>query len=133
VNVEIVKEWRLPADGQRFRRTDPNNPLFYVTLLQKGRMRYLKIGTAENGIGARFCGKDYQQYSKIKLLYVAECQATEKDQKNVCYHIEDLTRSALREMKGFTFVRNDRFKYFQLPNEIPIYTSMTTHIMIPLR
>ena len=133
MNVEIVKEWRLPCEGQRYRRTNPNNPLFYVTLLQKGRQRFLKIGTAENGIGARFGGKDYQQYSTIKILYVAECKATEKDHKNVCYHIEDLTRSALREMKGFTFVRNDRFKYFQLPNEIPVYTSLNNYTMIPLR
>ena len=133
VNVEIVRDWRLPKEGQRYRRTDPNNPLFYVTLLQKGRHRYLKIGTAENGIGARFGGKDYQKYSTIKILYVAECKAPEKDHKNVCYHIEDLTRSALREMKGLTFVRNDRFKYFQLPTEIPIYTSLNNYTIIPLR
>ena len=133
MNVEIVKEWRLPCEGQRYRRTDPNNPLFYVVQLQIGRMRYLKIGTAENGIGARFGGKDYQKYSTIKILYVAECKATEKDHKNVCYHIEDLTRSALREMKGLTFVRNDRFKYFQLPSEIPVYTSLNNYTMIPLR
>lgn len=133
MNVEIVKEWRLPDKGQRFRRTDSNNPLFYVVLLQKGKMRYLKIGTAENGIGARFGSEDYKKYSTIKILYVAELQATKKDKKNVCYHVEDLTRSALRETKGFTFVRNDRFKYFQLPKEIPIYTGMNNYTMIPLR
>lgn len=133
MNVRIVREWRLPASGQRYRRTNPANPLFYVVLLQIGYLRYLKIGTAENGIGARFGGKDYEKYSHIKLLYVAELEATAKDKKNVCYHVEDLTRSALREMKGFTFVRNDRFKYFQLPAEIPVYTSMNNYTMVPLR
>lgn len=133
MNVNIVREWRLPASGQRYRRTNPANPLFYVVLLQIGYLRYLKIGTAENGIGARFGGRDYDKYSSIKILYVAELEATAKDKKNVCYHVEDLTRSALREMKGFTFVRNDRFKYFQLPAEIPVYTSLNNYTMIPLR
>ncbi len=133
MNVEIVKEWKLPKIGSRFRRTTPTNPMFYVVLLQKGRYRWLKIGTAENGIGTRFCGADYKKYSHIKILYVAELAATAKDGKNVCYHVEDLTRSALREIKGLRFVRNDRFKYFQLPNEIPVYTGMNNYTMIPLR
>ena len=133
MNVEIVKEWRLPEPAQRYRRTSTANPLFYVVLLQLSRIRFLKIGTAENGIGTRFCSEDYKKYSFIKLLYVAELQATEKDKKNVCYHVEDLTRSALREMKGLTFVRNDRFKYFQLPTAIPVYTSMNNYTMVPLR
>jgi hypothetical protein len=133
MNVEIVKDWRLPSADESFKRTTNENPLFYVVLLQMGRIRFLKIGTAENGIKSRFRATDYKKYSFIKLLYVAELKATEKDQKNVCYHVEDLTRSALREMKGFTFVKNDRFKYFSLPNEIPVYTSMTNYTTIPLR
>jgi len=133
MEVKIVKEWRLPSKTQRFYRTNKDNPLFYVTLLQTGYLRYLKIGTAENGIGARFGAEDYKKYSFIKLLYVAELQATKKDKKNVCYHVEDLTRSAIREMKGFTFVKNDRFKYFQLPAELPVYTDMNNCIKIPLR
>ena len=133
MNVKIVKEWRLPAEGQRYRRTNNNNPLFYIVLLQIGYLRYLKIGTAENGIGARFSATDYKKYSHIKILYVAELEATKKDNKNVCYHVEDLTRSAIREMNGFTFVKNDRFKYFQLPAEIPVYTGFNNYVMIPLR
>ena len=133
MNVKIVKEWRLPSPDQRYRRTNSANPMFYIVLLQIGYLRYLKIGTAENGIGARFSSADYKKYSHIKLLYVAELEATEKDHKNVCYHVEDLTRSAIREMKGFTFVRNDRFKYFQLPQELPVYTGMNNYTMVPLR
>lgn len=134
-NIEIVKEWLLPTHLTRkdFKQTDKNNPMFYVVAIQKGRERYLKIGTAENGISPRFIQADYKKYSTIKFLYVAELKATEKDGKNVCYHIEDLTRSALREMKGLTFVRNDRFKYFQLPTEIPLYTSLNNYTKIPLR
>ena len=59
--------------------------------------------------------------------------ATEKDKKNVCYHVEELTRAALREMKGFTVVKNDRCKYFRLPDEIPVFTSMNNYTNIPLR
>jgi hypothetical protein len=132
VNVSIVKEWILPAEGQKFRRTDARNPMFYVVLLQHKRTRYLKIGTAENGIGSRFCQADYKKYSTIKLLYVAEL-TNDKNPKDACYHVEDLTRSALREMKGFTFVKNDRFKYFRIPDRIPIYTSLTDCKLIPLR
>ena len=133
MNVEIVQDWRLPIPNETFERTDKNNPMFYVVVLQQGRTRYLKIGTAENGIKSRFSNKDYKKYSHIKFLYVAELKSTKKSGKNVCYYVEDLTRSAIREMSGFTFVKNDRFKYFQLPNEIPIYTSLTNYTMIPLR
>jgi hypothetical protein len=134
-NIEIVKEWLLPPremTRKDFKQTDKSNPMFYVVAIQKGRERYLKIGTAENGISPRFIQADYKKYSTIRFLYVAELQATKKDGKNVCYHIEDLTRSALREMKGLTFVRNDRFKYFQLPKEIPLYTSLNKFFTIPL-
>lgn len=132
MNVEIVKEWILPTN-KNFYRKDKRNPLFYVVLLQMGYLRFLKIGTAENGIGARFGNEDYKKYSHIKLLYVAELQATKKNGKNVCYHVEDLTRSAIREMKGFTFVKNDRFKYFQLPAELPVCTGFGCVKMIPTR
>lgn len=131
--VNIVKEWFLPENGTKFHRTTPLNPMFYVVLLQLGRIRFLKIGTAENGVGVRFCAQDYKKYNFMKILYVAELEATPKDKKNVCYHVEDLTRSALREMKGLTFVKNDRFKYFRLPDEIPLYTGLNNYKMIPLR
>jgi hypothetical protein len=129
----IVKEWRMPKPKARFVRTDKSNPLFYVTLLQKGRTRYLKIGTAENGIGTRFSQQDYKKYSSKKILYVAELQSTKKNKKNECYHIETLTRGALFEISGLKYIPNDRFTYFKLPDEIPILTSTTSKIMIPLR
>ena len=131
--VNVIKEWILPEKGTKFRRTTTANPMFYVVLLQMGYLRFLKIGTAENGVEKRFSAQDYKKYSSMKILYVAELEATKKDKKNVCYHVEDLTRSALREMKGFTFVKNDRFKYFQLPAEIPVYTGLNNYTMIPLR
>lgn len=127
----IVQEWVKPTGVKQFRRKNKNNPFFYIVLLQCKKIRYLKIGTAENGIGTRFAGADYKKYSTIKLLYVAEV-TSEKNPKDACYHVEDLTRSALREMKGLTFVRNDRFKYFQPPRVIPVYTDLHNYTLIEL-
>lgn len=132
MNVRIVKEWKRPARDTKFRRMNKENPFFYIVILQKGRQRYLKIGTAENGIGTRFSSKDYKKYSHIKFLYVAEVCCDKKHNSDACYHIEDLTRSAIREMPGFTFVRNDRFQYFQLPKELPIYLTLTNHFMLEI-
>lgn len=134
--IEIVKEWRLPSKDMTrhdFPQTDKRNPMFYIVMIQKGRQRFIKVGTAENGIKYRFIQKDYKAYSTIRFLYVAELKATEREGKSICYHIEDLTRSALREMQGLTFVKNDRFKFFQIPNEIPLYTSLNNYTLIPLR
>ena len=133
MNVEIVQEWLNPAPTEKFIRTTEENPCFYITLLQNHYIRYLKVGTAENGIKVRFAQKDYKKYSTVKILYVAELKADKKNHKNVCYHVEDLTRSALREMKGLTFVKNDRFRYFQLPHKIPVYTGMNEYTEITVR
>lgn len=133
MQTEIVKQWNLPQPKTRFVRTDKNNPMFYVVLLQRHRERFLKIGTAENGIGTRFCQTDYKQYTHKKILYVAELQATKKNEKNVCYHIETLTRGLLFEQKGLRYVPNDRFTFFNLPNEIPIMLGTDKTITIPLR
>lgn len=130
MKVSIVNEWRLPQKGERFKKTNPENTFFYVVKLQKGRQRFLKIGTTETTIGKRFSGRDYKKYSTIKFLYVAEV-TTDKRVKDGCYHIEDLTRSAIRETKGFTFVKNDRFKYFLLPKTLKIYTNLDNYFEIP--
>jgi hypothetical protein len=132
MKVEIVKEWNRPEVGTRFIRKCKENPFFYVVVLQKGRQRYLKIGTTEKGIGARFSGEDYKKYSHIKFLWVAEVTCDKKNVADACYHIEDLTRSAIREMSGFTFVKNDRFQYFQLPKELPIYLTLNQHFMLEI-
>ena len=66
----------------------------------------------------------------MKILFVAELLSNKEDRKNVCYHVEDLTRSAIREMKGFRFVKNDRFTYFQLPAQLPIFTSFFNSFLI---
>lgn len=133
MDVSIVKEWFFPKNYKEIAQTDKNNPMFYVVTLQWHKIRFLKIGTAENGVKTRFAGADYKKYSTIKFLYVAELKADKKNKKNVCYHVEDLTRSAIREMKGFTFVKNDRFRYFQLPEAIPVYTGMNNYKLIPCK
>lgn len=132
MNVTVVKEWIKPTPGTRFVRKNKDNTFFYIVILQKGRQRYLKIGTTEKGIGARFSSEDYKKYSNIKFLWVAEVACDKKHNSDACYHIEDLTRSAIREMKGFTFVKNDRFQYFQLPSELPVYLTFNNHFMLSI-
>jgi hypothetical protein len=133
MNVKIIQEWYKPdRENTRFRREDKNNPFFYIVLLQKGRQRYLKIGTTEKGIGTRFSAKDYKEYSHIRFLWVAEVACDKAHNSDACYHVEDLTRSAIREMKGFTFVKNDRFQFFQLPKELPVYLTLNNHFMLSL-
>ncbi len=118
-SVAFENEWFFPSDRKSIRKKSAENSLFYVVLLQKGRQRYLKIGTTEKTISQRFSSKDYKAYSTIKFLYVAEISSPVKPEY-ACYHLEDLTRSKLRETKGFTFVKNDRFQFFQLPATLPI-------------
>jgi hypothetical protein len=132
MNVTVVKEWIKPTQGTRFVRKNKSNTFFYIVILQKGRQRYLKIGTTEKGIGARFSSEDYKKYSHIKFLWVAEVTCDKKQISDACYHIEDLTRSAIREMPGFTFVKNDRFQYFQLPKALPIYLTLNEHFMLEI-
>ena len=132
MEVNVIKEWNKPSEGTRFVRTNKENPFFYIVLLQDGRQRYLKVGTTENGIGARFSSKDYKKYSHIKFLWVAEVACDKPQNTDACYHVEDLTRSAIRELKGFTFVKNDRFQFFQLPSELPVYLTLNKHFMLPI-
>lgn len=132
MKVNVVKEWNKPDRDTRFIRKDKKNTFFYIVLLQKGRQRYLKIGTTEKGIGTRFSAKDYKEYSHIKFLWVAELACDKAHNSDACYHVEDLTRSAIREMKGFTFVKNDRFQFFQLPKQLPIYLTLNEHFMLEI-
>ena len=132
MEVNIIKEWNKPSEGTRFVRTNKENPFFYIVLLQDGRQRYLKVGTTENCIGKRFSAQDYKKYSNIKFLWVAEVACDKEQNTDACYHVEDLTRSAIREMKGFTFVRNDRFQFFQLPKKLPIYLTLDNHFMLAI-
>lgn len=132
MKVNVVKEWNKPNRDTRFIRTDKKNTFFYIVLLQKGRQRYLKVGTTEKGIGTRFSAKDYKEYSHIKFLWVAELTCDKAHNSDACYHVEDLTRSAIREMKGFTFVKNDRFQFFQLPKQLPVYLTLNEHFMLEI-
>ena len=132
MKVNVVKEWNKPDRDTRFIRKDKKNTFYYIALLQKGRQRYLKIGTTEKGIGTRFSAKDYKEYSHIKFLWVAELACDKAHNSDACYHVEDLTRSAIREMKGFTFVKNDRFQFFQLPKQLPVYLTLNEHFMLEI-
>lgn len=119
MTVSIKKEWFFP---ENLAEIDEKGEYFYIATIQKQRHRYLKIGTTERPPGKRFRDADYRKYSTVKVCYVAQI---ESDKPGGCYHVEDLTRSALRETKGLTFIKNDRFRYFQLPDEVPIQTSLT--------
>lgn len=99
------------------RRRSAQNGIFYYILLQEKdtHIRYIKLGISFRGI-SRFKDKDYKiKYSFIKPLYMVEL-----DDPNEVYDLEDLNRVILRNMKGLTFVEKDRFKYFQVPKNLPL-------------
>lgn len=87
----------------------------YYVVVYKGHHRWLKIGTSTKGT-QRFKNADYKKYTKIVPLYIFEVE-----NENEMYDFEDLGRTYLRNQKGLTFVKNDRFTFFQLPKELPIF------------
>lgn len=131
--TNVVKEWFFPENGKAIRKTSKDNGLFYVVRLQKGRKRYLKIGTTERTICQRFNAKDYQKYTSITFLYVAEISRQGSNSFDGVYEVEDLTRVHLMNTSGFTFVKNDRFRYFQLPEKLPIRIRFDQIKYIPTR
>lgn len=123
----IVRETFLPQG--RYRRQSTKNGIFYYVLLQEkgSRRRYLKIGTSERG-ATRFFDRDYKEkYSFVKILYIAEC-----DNINDIYNLEDLNKAILRNQKGFTWHKNDRFCYFKLPNELPRCEKFNEYVSIKI-
>ena len=134
--VKIENEWFFPSVDQEYPKKtskgQQKTAFFYVILLQEERTRYLKVGTTTKTPLSRFNMKDYKKYSFIKPIYIAEVSSTKGGEQGAL-HIEDLTKGALREMKGFNHIKNDRFTYFQLPTTIPIYTKVGECFNIPPR
>lgn len=133
--IKIENEWYFPSVNKEYHRkqTDKANKtaFFYVILLQKEHTRYLKIGTTTKTPCSRFNMADYKKYNFLKPIYVAEVSSTKGGEQGVL-HIEDLTKGALRELKGFNHIKQDRFTYFQLPQTIPIYTKVGEYYNIIL-
>ena len=76
----------------------------------------------------RFSDRDYKEkYSFVKILYIAEC-----DNINDIYNLEDLNKAILRNQKGFTWHKNDRFCYFKLPNELPRCEKFNEYVSIKI-
>ncbi len=132
MKVSIVQEWHFPDSNEQFTKFSADNSIFYIVKLRKGNHRFLKVGMTRRTAKERFSDKDYRDYSAIEIIYVAEVTC-KKTPKMAGQHVEELTKCALRETSGFTFVPNDRFQYFQLPEEIPVYTNLTNHKMVSLR
>lgn len=127
MKVTVLKETYKPTREEIKAKAHADSSIFYILILQKGRQRYLKIGTTTKTLAQRLSNQDYKKYTNIKVLYVAELTSEYKDlrrRKHACLHVEDLTRSAIREMKGFTYIENDRFQYFTLPEYLPVYTQL---------
>lgn len=100
-----------------YRKSCKKHSIFYIVFLQTHEgHRYLKFGTTEQSLGARFAMDDYKKYAVVRILLMIEL-----DSKNDCYQLEDLTKAYFRYEKGFTWVKNDRFNYFTLPDEIPLF------------
>lgn len=98
----------------------------YYVLLQDGHRRYLKIGTSTRGT-KRFKDRDYRRYSKITPILIFEMSET-----NEIYDFEDLNKVYLRNQKGLRWIQNDRFTFFNLPNELPIFTNEERDIFIEI-
>lgn len=134
--LKIENEWHFPSLEQEYHRKTiektKKTAFFYVILLQKEHTRYLKVGTTTKTPLSRFAMADYQKYNFKKPIYVAEVSSTKGGEQGVL-QIEDLTKGALRELKGFNHIKQDRFTYFNLPESIPIYTKVGEYKLIPLR
>lgn len=135
-SLKIENEWFFPSVDQVYTKKttkgQQKTAFFYVILLQEEHTRYLKVGTTTKTPLSRFNMQDYKKYNFLKPIYVAEVSSTKGGEQGVL-HIEDLTKGALREMKGFNHIKNDRFTYFQLPTTIPIYTKVGECFPILLR
>lgn len=94
-------------------------PLAYLVRLYDAttHRHYWKVGTAEKGT-SRFKKPDYKKYSSIKPLLFILCE-----NKEDIYNVEDIAKVYLRNLKGTTWVKNDRFLYFHAPTHIEIGTN----------
>lgn len=129
MTITIENEYFFPSLDQQYYRKHKNHAYFYVILLQKGKTRYLKVGTTTRTPFKRFQDDSYKKYNFKKPIYVAEIAEGE----NAVLQIEDLTRCALRDIKGFGYIKNDRFTYFQLPEKIPVYTDFNEYKEISIK
>lgn len=96
----------------------------YYVIVYKGHKRWLKIGTSERGTN-RFNDRDYRKYTKIVPLFVVEF-----DKANSIYDFEDIGRTVLRNTKGLVWQKNDRFRFFQMPRELPFAKSVAEIEMV---
>lgn len=113
----IAYENNFANKNFKFRKQAKEHSMFYVVSLQTpNRHRYFKVGTTEKTLRERFTMKDYQRYPVVRIML-----ALELEKKNDCYQLEDLTKAFFRYAKGYTWVKNDRFNYFTLPQEIPLF------------
>lgn len=112
----------------------PANLYFYIALLYDytTRSRYLKIGTAKRldyrydskrlmGYNYRFGGG--HKYTHVRILAAV---SVEEDK---AYSMEDEAREVIKKMKGFTWVPNDRFRYFLLPQTIELPENEFTFVL----
>lgn len=101
----------------------------YYALVQdrETHTRYLKIGTTERGT-ARFNDvRTYGRYSVIRPLYMAEVSTRDE-----MMGFESLNRGLLIFQKGLSFVENDRFKFFKLPEYLPACFGLDEMRTIPV-
>lgn len=112
----------------------PASLYFYIALLYDytTRSRYLKVGTAKRldyrydskrlmGYNYRFGGG--HKYTHVRILAAV---SVEEDK---AYSMEDEAREVIKKMKGFTWVPNDRFRYFLLPQTIELPENEFTFVL----
>lgn len=98
---------------------------FYIALLydKKTHTRYLKVGTAKNinkrynanyPIGRRYRFNSGHNYTHVRILATIAVETAQ------AYSLEKEAREILKKVKGLTWVPNDRFRYFLLPQTIKL-------------
>ena len=119
-------------------RIGPDQPsatlYFYIALLYDytTRSRYLKIGTAKTleqrynpkypiGYSYRFGGG--HKYTHVRILAAI---SVEEDK---AYSMENEAREVIKKMKGYTWIPNDRFRYFLLPQTIELPENEFTFVL----
>ena len=66
MKVTVLKETYKTTREEIKANAHADSSIFYILILQKGRQRYLKIGTTTKTLAQRLSNQDYKKYTNIK-------------------------------------------------------------------
>lgn len=100
----------LNPDTKYFRRTNRSSTYFYIVKCHDEAEKYIKVGTTERTIAARFSN---YEYDIDEILFVAEVPN--------CYEWEYNVKMHLKSLNGLYFLSRDRFTYSRIPKKLIEY------------